>query len=227
MFAMHNPVKWVDPSGLFVLPAKCPHRRALDDIMNAIVSAAQRAASSNSTSTSSSSTTSSGSGSSLLLPPPPPSTSTGANVPGFTFGPSPPSPTIDIIGFTFGIGFGVGVGFCRIKTTRKHGELGGSGGGGTAGGGTRPATIDVRDVNNLPAVNSTNLPSNARTTTNSSHVFNRLETYHGIPRHVASERLHIIKSNAHRGPADNVIFDMTGNVFDPATNEWLGSLTRP
>jgi hypothetical protein len=39
--------------------------------------------------------------------------------------------------------------------------------------------------------------------------------------------LHILGNTGdYRGPADNVIFDMTGNVYDPVTKEWLGSLTQ-
>ncbi|KJS02307.1 MAG: hypothetical protein VR68_03225 [Peptococcaceae bacterium BRH_c4a] len=70
------------------------------------------------------------------------------------------------------------------------------------------------------------LPSNARVLENPQEVYRRLEQYHGIDPKVASERLHQIKANAVRGADDNVLFDMTGNVYDPVTREWLGSLTE-
>jgi len=69
------------------------------------------------------------------------------------------------------------------------------------------------------------LPRNARSTSNEEEIFRRLERYHGVDRNIASERLHEIKLNAGRGPNDNVLFDMTGNVYDPATREWIGSMT--
>jgi len=72
------------------------------------------------------------------------------------------------------------------------------------------------------------LPANARILTGPdapSRLYPHLERFHGIPPHVARERLHAIKDAAHRGPADNIILDWTGNVFDPVTRQWLGSLT--
>ena len=70
------------------------------------------------------------------------------------------------------------------------------------------------------------LPNNARTTTDVNEVFRRLELYHGIDPNVASMRLHDIKRQAGMGGADNVLFDLTGNVFHPVTGEWLDTLTR-
>ena len=67
--------------------------------------------------------------------------------------------------------------------------------------------------------------SNARTTTNAAEVFRRLERFHGIDPATASERLHQIKAATGRGPADNVIFDLTGNIYDELGN-WIGSLTE-
>jgi RHS repeat-associated protein len=64
-----------------------------------------------------------------------------------------------------------------------------------------------------------------RITGNFDEVARRLERYHGIDRALASERLHEIKAATGRGPADNVLFDLTGNVYDPVTRESLGSLT--
>ena len=43
---------------------------------------------------------------------------------------------------------------------------------------------------------------------------------------LASERLHQIKAAAGRGAADNVLFDLSGGVYDPVTGTWLGSLTE-
>jgi RHS repeat-associated protein len=66
---------------------------------------------------------------------------------------------------------------------------------------------------------------NARTTTNAAEIFRRLERFHGIDPVTASERLHDIKRTAGHGPADNVIFDLTGNIYDQIGN-WIGSLTQ-
>jgi RHS repeat-associated protein len=68
------------------------------------------------------------------------------------------------------------------------------------------------------------LPANARTTTNANEVFRRLDMFHGVPQDVASTRLHEIKHNVGRGGADNVLFDLTGGVWDSNTREFLGSL---
>ena len=70
------------------------------------------------------------------------------------------------------------------------------------------------------------LPLNARTSTNPQEIFRRLDRYHGVDPATASNRLHDIKSAAGRGAADNVIFDLTGNVYDPATRSWLGTMTQ-
>jgi hypothetical protein len=50
--------------------------------------------------------------------------------------------------------------------------------------------------------------------------------FHGVPSNIAGHRLHEIKKN--RGISANVelLFDLTGNVFDPDTLEWIGCLTR-
>ena len=77
---------------------------------------------------------------------------------------------------------------------------------------------------------SSMLPNNARTFTGPdapARAFPHLERYHGLSPHVASSRLHRIKKSANRGPADNIIIDRTGNVYDPVTRQWLGSLTQP
>ena len=63
-------------------------------------------------------------------------------------------------------------------------------------------------------------------TTSENFIFGRLQKYHGISPEIASERLHAIKEAAGRGGAANVAFDLTGNVYDPDSGEWLGSLTQ-
>jgi hypothetical protein len=73
---------------------------------------------------------------------------------------------------------------------------------------------------------ATRLPANARNTSDEQEIFRRLRVYHGISEQSASERLHAIKKHSARGPEDNVLFDLTGGVFDPRTLEFLGSLTE-
>lgn len=73
---------------------------------------------------------------------------------------------------------------------------------------------------------SLTLPRNARVFTNHEAAFAHLQRYHGIDSRLASERLHQIKSAWGRGPAQNVLFDRTGGVWDPATGQYLGSLTQ-
>ena len=70
------------------------------------------------------------------------------------------------------------------------------------------------------------LPPNARSTLDEDEVFRRLERFHGIGKTVASQRLHELKRKSGRQPNDDVMFDLTGNVYDPATRTWLGSLTE-
>lgn len=57
-------------------------------------------------------------------------------------------------------------------------------------------------------------------------LYAHLQQYHGIPAEVARTRIHQIKAHYGYGGADNVVFDYTGNVYDPITFEWLGSLTE-
>jgi hypothetical protein len=57
-------------------------------------------------------------------------------------------------------------------------------------------------------------------------IFRRLALFHGISPQTASQRLHALKKAVGRGPADNVLFDLTGNVYDPVTRRWIGSLTQ-
>ncbi len=70
------------------------------------------------------------------------------------------------------------------------------------------------------------LPSTARTFTNAEAAFSHLEDFHGIDPILASERLHGIKAAWGLGPAENVLFDRTGGVWDAATGRYLGSLTQ-
>jgi hypothetical protein len=76
------------------------------------------------------------------------------------------------------------------------------------------------------APNLADLPANARATGSFNEIARRLGKNHGIDRGTASQRLHKIKAAEGRGPADNVIFELTGNVYDPTTGAYLGSLTQ-
>jgi hypothetical protein len=66
----------------------------------------------------------------------------------------------------------------------------------------------------------------ARVTKDVERVFSLLKKYHGIDPKVASVRLHDIKGHFGYGPNDDLLFDLTGNVYDPIRGEWLGSLTE-
>jgi RHS repeat-associated protein len=79
-------------------------------------------------------------------------------------------------------------------------------------------------VSRSPSAARGALPANARTTIHPQEVYRRLEKFHGIDPAKAGDRLHDIKKSAGLGPADNVVFDLTGNVYDKGGN-WLGSLT--
>ena len=70
-----------------------------------------------------------------------------------------------------------------------------------------------------------NLPKNARTTTDWSEISRRLQKYHGVDVAKASERLHKIKAGLGMGGASNVVFDLTGNVYNKL-GEYIGSLTK-
>jgi hypothetical protein len=63
---------------------------------------------------------------------------------------------------------------------------------------------------------------------NVEYIYARLEQYNGISQRLAGNRLHSIKAakaGAELGPADDVLFDLCGGVYDLVTREWLGSLT--
>ena len=57
--------------------------------------------------------------------------------------------------------------------------------------------------------------------------FAHLENHHGIDRYTASVRLHSIKQRAGVGPAEDVVFGYTGDVYREATGEHLGMLSDP
>lgn len=100
------------------------------------------------------------------------------------------------------------------------------------GGGTdETVEAGVRSADDLPRIaggapKPGELPFNARSTKSFDYIADRLDEFHGINRTTASERLHQIKYEVGRGPADDVLFDLTGNVYDPRTRELLGSLTQ-
>lgn len=70
------------------------------------------------------------------------------------------------------------------------------------------------------------LPSNAKTVTDWDVISARLSKVNGVNPIDASRRLHKIKEDSNRGPADNVLFDLSGGVYDPVTRKWLGTLTK-
>jgi hypothetical protein len=55
--------------------------------------------------------------------------------------------------------------------------------------------------------------------------FAHLEHFHRIDRYTASLRLHRIKQRAGVGPAENVAFGRTGDVYLETTEEHLGMLS--
>ena len=73
------------------------------------------------------------------------------------------------------------------------------------------------------------LPPNARKLSladpSAKELYRRLEKFHGISPALAGDRLHALKGHFGRSADDNVLFDLTGNIYDPDTLEWLGSLT--
>jgi hypothetical protein len=70
------------------------------------------------------------------------------------------------------------------------------------------------------------LPPRAKRFSAPDALYKHLEKYHGIAPTTASNRLHEIKDRCGYGAADNVIFDRTGNLYDPETLGWIGSLTE-
>ena len=57
--------------------------------------------------------------------------------------------------------------------------------------------------------------------------YEHLEHYHGLDQSIASNRLHKIKHAAGLAPDDDVAIGRTGDVYNEATGERLGSLTEP
>jgi hypothetical protein len=69
------------------------------------------------------------------------------------------------------------------------------------------------------------LPSNARTL-DIHEVYRRLRDNNGIDPATASERLHRGKEAFGYPPDAELLFDASGNVYDPRTREWLFTLTQ-
>jgi RHS repeat-associated protein len=70
------------------------------------------------------------------------------------------------------------------------------------------------------------LPFRARTFENFNEAARHLQRYHGVRRADASRRLHAIKRAHGYGGKDNLLIDRTGNVYDPRSREWLGTLVK-
>jgi hypothetical protein len=71
-----------------------------------------------------------------------------------------------------------------------------------------------------------NLPPHGKTFKTANELYDHLEDNHGISPTTAGDRLHRIKQQEGYGAADHLIFDHTGNLYDPDTREWVGSLTE-
>ncbi len=70
------------------------------------------------------------------------------------------------------------------------------------------------------------IPGNPFTGPNApQQAYKHLQKYHGVDPTVASNRLHKIKQQAGLGAADDVAIGRTGDVYNAATGERLGSLT--
>lgn len=70
------------------------------------------------------------------------------------------------------------------------------------------------------------LENAVQTTSDFRRLSQHLENHHGIEPALASDRLHYIKESTGRRGDDDLAFDITGNVYDPETHEYLGSLTQ-
>jgi hypothetical protein len=57
--------------------------------------------------------------------------------------------------------------------------------------------------------------------------FRHLADHHGVSPEIASRRLHRLKKMARLDPADPVAIGRTGDVYNEATGEWIGTLTDP
>ncbi len=107
-------------------------------------------------------------------------------------------PTAILGGATIGGVSGLAMGLSACKT------------GGGVGSGNGASTIPGRPYTGKDAA---------------KEAFKHLEKYHGISPEVASERLHNIKAAAGLGAADDVAIGRTGDVYNAANGEWIGSLT--
>ena len=70
------------------------------------------------------------------------------------------------------------------------------------------------------------LQNATQTTTDFDEVAIHLNRFHGIDRTLASGRLHTLKATMGLQGDDNVVFDMTGNVYAPVSSDYLGTLTE-
>lgn len=75
-------------------------------------------------------------------------------------------------------------------------------------------------------MNVPRLENAVQTTSDFHRLCQHLEDHHRIEPMLASERLHYLKESTGRRGDDDLTFDLTGNVYDPATGEYLGSLTQ-
>jgi len=57
-------------------------------------------------------------------------------------------------------------------------------------------------------------------------LYDQLDAYHGVTPNEASEAIHEIKAAFGLPPDYDLLFDMTGNVYDAATGDWLASITE-
>jgi RHS repeat-associated protein len=87
------------------------------------------------------------------------------------------------------------------------------------------ASVGVWVHNNCAMDTGSDSGPQGHTTSDQDAVFKRLAQYHGIDEDLAGERLHAIKNQVDIG-GRNVVFDWTGNVYNPFTGENLGSLTQ-
>jgi hypothetical protein len=57
------------------------------------------------------------------------------------------------------------------------------------------------------------------------NVYKHLEKYHGISKHLASDRLHRIKTDNGLPPDFDLLIDRTGNAYRSDDRTYVGSLT--
>lgn len=78
----------------------------------------------------------------------------------------------------------------------------------------------------LPQTRPSPRGAKPRFTNDIEDVYKRLKDFHKIDRDLASKRLHEIKDAARMGRNEDVLFDLTGNVYHPQTGDLLGSMTQ-